>query len=77
MFSFYMLLEKPIFLSLMGGTGGEMRRKKSVEFMFKIEMEKYTKKLLRCHTEMWASFGRDHECPMNGIICFDRNCMLF
>ena len=44
MFSFYILLEKPIFLSLMGGSGGKMRRKKSVDFMFKIEIEKYTKK---------------------------------
>lgn len=42
MFSFYILLEKPILLSFMGGTEGKMRRKKCAEFMFKTENEKDT-----------------------------------
>lgn len=71
MFSFYTLLEKPVFLSLMGDSGGEMRRKKWVEFILKIEIEKFTKNSE--YTETWASFNKDHECPRNGIICFNRN----
>lgn len=45
-----------------------MRRKKNAEFIFKIINKKYTK-----NSEIWASFSRDHECPINGTICFDWN----
>lgn len=52
----------------MGGTEGKMRRKKCAEFMFKTETEKDTYNSE--YTEMGASFSRDHERPMTGIICF-------
>lgn len=48
-----------------------MRRKKNAEFIFKIINKKYTKNSE--YTEIWASFSRDHEHPMNGTICFDWN----
>lgn len=40
-FFFYVFLEKPIFLSLGGGSGHERRRNKCVAFMFKIKYDKY------------------------------------
>lgn len=46
MFSFYVFLEKPIFLSLGGGSGYK-RRNKCVAFMFKIEYDKYIQQILR------------------------------
>lgn len=39
--------------------------KQCVELTFKTEIEKYT----TCeYTEMWASFIRDHDYPVNKII---------
>lgn len=37
--------------------------------MFKIAIEKYSRNSE--YTETWASFSTDHECPVNGIICFN------
>lgn len=47
MFSFYVFLEKPIFLSSGEGSGHKMRRNKCVAFMLKIEHDKYIQQILR------------------------------
>lgn len=57
-------------MSLWEGSEHKMGRKKYVMFTFKIKIQKYNKL-----QEMWASFSRDHEHPMNAIICFNRNCI--
>lgn len=71
MFSFNIFLEKPVFLTLEGGSGDEIGRKTGVEFMSKVDIEKHTTNSE--YTEMWMAFSRDHECPTDEIICFNRN----
>lgn len=51
MFPFYILLEKPMFMSLGVGSGHKMGRTKC--FMFKIKMEKYTPQSEKCG-HLWA-----------------------
>lgn len=67
--SLYTLSENSYFCSLDGSVVEiKWEERKMLEFIFKIITKIYKNSE---YTEIWASFSRDHEHPMNGMICFD------